>query len=135
MSVPDIDELVTRLYAALREGDRDGLFALLDDGFVGELSPGMPLGLGGRRAGAAAMGRDGWGAIGRAFAAAPEEDERVACADGRLLVVGVYRGSARSTGRPLEATFTHLWTARDGRLVHLRQTTDTAAWVAALEPA
>jgi len=132
MEDESIASLVSRLYAALASGDRQELDAVLDPAFVGELSPGMPSGLGGRRVGAAAMRRDGWGAIGRVFAVAPHVEEMIPCSDGRLLVVGMYRGTARETGKPVEAGFTHLWASEAGRLTHLRQTTDTACWAAAL---
>jgi 2-(1,2-epoxy-1,2-dihydrophenyl)acetyl-CoA isomerase len=129
----DITALVIRLYAALAAGDRDELEAVLDPAFVGDLVAGMPGGAGGRHEGAQAMRRNGWGALGRLFAVAPGAETFVPCADGRLLVVGAYRGTARSTGRDLDARFMHLWTARDGRLSHVLQVTDTAAFADALE--
>jgi 2-(1,2-epoxy-1,2-dihydrophenyl)acetyl-CoA isomerase len=106
---------------------------LLDPAFEGHLAEGMPLGLGGRRAGAETMRRHGWWAVGRVFAVHAEPEEWIACADGRLLVLGRYRGHVRSTGRPLDAAFVHLWTAREGRLLGVWQLTDTALWTAALE--
>jgi 2-(1,2-epoxy-1,2-dihydrophenyl)acetyl-CoA isomerase len=72
-------------------------------------------------------------AVGRVFAVHAEPEEWIACADGRLLVLGRYRGHVRSTGRPLDAAFVHLWTAREGRLLGVWQLTDTALWTAALE--
>ena len=105
---------------------------LLDPDFEARFADGLPLGLGGRRVGAAAAIRDGWWAIGRAFRVRAEPEEWVETTDGRLLVLGTYRGRARSTGVAVEAAFAHLWTARDGRLVALRQLTDTVGWHDAL---
>ena len=129
-----MEALVRRVYGALAAGDAETLAEALDPQFDGHFADGLPLGIGGIRRGAASAVRDGWWAIGRAFDLRAEADEWIPTADGRLLVLGVYRGSARSTGRPVEAGFAHLWTAREGRLVALRQYTDTARWVAALEP-
>lgn len=130
-----VEELVQRVYAALLAGDRETLGELLDPDFEGVLADGMPLALGGRRRGAQAMQREGWWAIGRAFEVRAEPEEWIPCEDGRLLVLGRYRGRARATGGPLDAAFAHLWTARAGRLVALWQLTDTARWAQALEAA
>src|SRR2546429_9077261 len=128
-----MEVLVRRVYRALAAGDADALSDLLDPEFEGHFADGLPLGIGGVHRGAAAAVRDGWWAIGRAFDVRAETEEWIPTADGRLLVLGVYRGSARSTRQPVEASFAHLWTARDGRLTALRQLTDTARWIAALE--
>jgi ketosteroid isomerase-like protein len=128
-----INNLVTRLYAALAAGDAAALEDLLAPDFDGLMAEGLPLGIGGRHRGVASMRERGWWAIGRAFRMRVEPSEWIACTDGRLLVLGRYVGSARSTGVPVEARFAHVWTARDGRLSALWQLTDTAQWVAALE--
>lgn len=49
-----------------------------------------------------------------------------------MLVLGRYAGHARSTGEPLEAAFAHLWSGRAGKLVALRQFTDSARFLRAL---
>jgi len=124
--------LVRRLYAALAAGDALALEELLAPGFDGLLAEGLPLGIGGRHRGVEDMREHGWWAIGRAFKLRVEPSEWIACGDGRLLVLGRYVGSARSTGAPVEARFVHVWAARDGRLSALWHLTDTAPWVAAL---
>ncbi len=131
-TVVRIDELVRQLYAALRAGDAEGVEALLTDDFEAELAEAMPLGLGGRPRGAREM-REHWWAIGRAFQVHVEPSDWIPCAGGRLLVIGNYVGTARSSGNAFEAAFAHLWGAREGLLASVRQLTDTAAWAAALE--
>jgi ketosteroid isomerase-like protein len=128
-----VQEVVRRVYTALAAGDATALGELLDPGFVAEVSEGMPLGMGGHRQGPEAMIRDTWWPIGRAYAIRVEPAEWITCEDGRLLVLGRYRGRARASGRSVDAAFAHLWTARDGRVVALRQLTDTALWADALE--
>jgi 2-(1,2-epoxy-1,2-dihydrophenyl)acetyl-CoA isomerase len=131
----DLVSLVGRLYAALAAGDAAALKELLAPDFDGLLAEGLPLGIGGRHRGVDSMRERGWWAIGRAFRMRVEPAEWIACADGRLLVLGRYVGSARATGIAVEARFAHLWTARDGRLSALWHLTDTAPWVAAVEGA
>jgi ketosteroid isomerase-like protein len=122
----DITTVVLQLYAALGSGDEEALLALLDPAFVAAFAEGMPAGAG--RAEGAAAARDHWWAIGAEYAVRPVVDELVPCVDGRLLARGRYRGERRSDGRALDAAFTHLWTASDGRLTELHQVTDTALW-------
>lgn len=130
----DAEAVVRHLYTALADGDRDTLDAILDPDFVGVLAAGMPGGVGGEHRGAEAMRRDGWGGIGRHFAARAEPDRIDALADGRLLVSGHYRGRGRRGGAELEAAFTHVVTVTGGRLTRLEQLTDTARWAAAAPP-
>jgi 2-(1,2-epoxy-1,2-dihydrophenyl)acetyl-CoA isomerase len=134
-STPEpVEALVRRLYEAIAAWDVAAIDALLDPGFQGELAEGMPLGLGGRKSGSAAMRDEGWRAIGHRLVARAEPHEWIPCVDGRLLVLGRYTGWGRASGRALDAGFAHLWTGRDGRLVALRHYTDTARWHDALGP-
>lgn len=128
---PPIAELVEQVYSALAAGDREKLLELLVPDFSAEFAAGMP--------GAATSIRSAddmidkaWWALGREFKVAVEPTDWLPCAGGRLLVLGRYRGSARSTGREFEANLVHLWTARDGSLSHLWHLTDTARWAQAL---
>ncbi|MCF7548584.1 enoyl-CoA hydratase-related protein [Pseudonocardia sp. WMMC193] len=126
--------LARRLYAALAAGDTDLLGDLLAPDFTGRLAEGMPAGVGGTHEGPQQMWRDGWGGIGRAFAARAEPDRFLAVDGGRLLVTGRYRGAGRRGGGPLDAEFAHLITVVDGRITALDQYTDTALWRDAQPP-
>lgn len=121
------------LYRALAIGDRDTLDTLLSEEFVGHAAEGLPLGMGGEHRGREAMQRNLWWKIGKHFAVEAQPAEFRPLDDGGLLVAGHYRGVARRSGRPLDAEFTHVLTFdADGRIVSLRQLTDTAAWIEAL---
>lgn len=122
-----VEELVRAVYAALEAGDAAAIDAVLAPDFVGHVAEGMPVG-GGRHEGPEAMRRAGWWAIGREFAVLARPQEFIPCEDGRLLVVGRYRGTRRADGFEVDAAFAHLWTAREGRLAELRQVTDTRRW-------
>jgi uncharacterized protein len=132
---PSIAELVRELYAALARGERERLLELLAIDFVADFATGMPVVDTSRAIRSAEdMVENAWWALGRAFRIRIVPLQWIPCAGGRLLVVGRYEGSARGTGRELEANLVHLWTEHDGRLTHLWHLTDTVAWSAALEP-
>lgn len=132
MMTADQKALVERLYAALATADKAVLEETLAGDFVGRLTPGLPFGIGGEHQGAEAMIRDGWFAIGAHWKARAEPERWSAMHDGRLQVEGIYRGIGRSSKRPFEAPFVHLWEFARGRVSGLTQMTDSAAFVNAL---
>lgn len=127
-------DLARRLYAALAAGDAETLTMLLHPQFVGETTEGLPLGLGGTHVGPEAMARDFWWSIGRHYRARAEPERFAPLADGGLLVLGRYTGSAREGDGVLDAAFAHVLGFAAGRIVSLRQYTDSARWVQALPP-
>lgn len=50
----------------------------------------------------------------------------------RVVALGTYSGTFRQTGRSMSSPFAHVWKARDGRLSHFSQYTDTAKVLEAL---
>lgn len=128
----DPQQLATRLYAALAKGDAAGLDELLHLDFVGTTTEGLPLGLGGRYEGVAAMRDEFWWRIGRHYRAEAVPESFHPLDDGQLLVVGRYRGEGRASGLPLDAAFEHRLTFREGRISALVQLTDSTAWLSAL---
>jgi len=129
-------EMLRELYRALAAGDEAAVRLLLSDDFEGRTAAGLPLGLGGDYHGPDAMIRDFWWAIGRSYRAAAEPETIEDLGRDRMQVAGTYRGTARATGRPLEAAFVHTVTFDDsGRISALSQLTDTAAWCAAVDGA
>jgi 2-(1,2-epoxy-1,2-dihydrophenyl)acetyl-CoA isomerase len=127
------EDLVRRLYEALATADTATIAELLHPEFRGTVADGMPAGAG-RHTGADEMWTNGWAQIGRAFAAGPKPEEFAPLTDGRLLVSGRYAGAGRRGGGPLDASFTHLFSFRDGRISELVQVTDTARWRDAAPP-
>src|SRR5947208_7457815 len=128
------EEIARAFYAALATGDRNQLDALLNPGFTGRTTEGMPFGIGGDHHSPAAMRRNGWGAIARHFEARAEPERFLDLADGRLLVTGRYRGRGKQGGAPLDAAFAHLIAVDQGRIKSLEQFTDTARWHDAASP-
>jgi ketosteroid isomerase-like protein len=117
-----------RLYDAIAARDPQAILAALHDDFVGEVSHGMPLGVGGRHDGRHAMLRDVWWKIFASYEAHVEPERYLPCGEHEVVVLGHYRGSERASGRPLDAAFAHVITVRDGRIASLRQITDTRRW-------
>jgi ketosteroid isomerase-like protein len=51
----------------------------------------------------------------------------------RVVSLGVYSGTFKSTGRSMTAPFAHVWTVRDGRIAKFEMHTDTAKVLEALQ--
>jgi ketosteroid isomerase-like protein len=122
-----------RLYAAFAEADAEGLLAVLAPDFRGVVSAGMPAGLGGTYEGPERMLQECWAQVFVKLDTRPVAEEYLATADEeRMVVLGHYRGEARESGRPHEASFAHVLRFRDGRILELIQITDTQRWHEAL---
>ena len=135
MSDEPVDErviLAERLYEAFDADDAATLRELLHPRFVGEVTPGLPRDWGGTYEGPETMLRECWARVFAELDARPVPEELIATGDGRLLVVGSYRGRARASGRLLDARFAHLLSFADGRIARLVQITDSARWHEAL---
>jgi len=122
------------LYAAFAAHDGAGILAALHDDFRGEVTPGLPFGAG-EHHGPRAMFADCWGPVFAALDVAPYPDELLLTEDGRVVALGHYRGTARASGRDLDAVFVHVLRFRDGKVVDLIQITDSQRWIEALAPA
>lgn len=119
-----------RLYAAFAARDPRAILESLHPAFVGEVSAGMPLGLGGTYEGPEAMLSQVWGPVARVYDLTPELGELLACGTDRVVAVGTYRGALRDSGAPVDAAFAHVLTMRESRVARLVQITDTARWPA-----
>jgi len=119
-----------RFYAGFTARDTAAILAALHPEFVGQVSAGMPLGVGGRHDGPDAMLREVWGPVLAAYDVRPEADRLLPCGPDELVAVGAYRGTARQTSAPVDAAFAHVLRFREGRVCELVQITDTASWPA-----
>lgn len=128
MTGGNVAERASELYTALAAGDRDTLESLLAPDFSGRTTAGLPLNLGGVFRGRTSMIEDFWWVIGRHFALRAQPESFTELTDGRLQVTGTYVGSARATGRTLEARFVHLLSFDGDRISELEQITDSAPW-------
>jgi uncharacterized protein len=122
-----------RLYEAFASRDPAALRDALADDFVGQVSAGMPLSVGGEHIGPEAMIRDVWAKVFEVYEIHVDAERFYPSGDQHVVAVGRYRGTVRASGRPMEASFAHILTIRDGRIARLHQITDTGSW--ALPPA
>jgi uncharacterized protein len=125
--MPDQTAAARRLYDAFAARDVQALRDALADDFVGRVSDGMPLGVGGEHSGPEAMIRDVWGKVFATYEI-DVDAERFYPSGDHVVAVGHYRGTVRASGRPVEASFAHVLTIRDGRIARLDQITDTGSW-------
>jgi len=119
-----------RLYDAFAARDPQAILASLHPEFVGEVSAGMPLGVGGRHEGPEAMLRDVWAQVFAHYEMSVEAEELLPSGLDRVVAIGHYRGSERESGHEVEASFAHVLVISDDRIVSLNQITDTARWTA-----
>ena len=121
-------ELAREVYDALGTADAPRLVELMHPDFVGHVSEGMPEGVGGVHRGPRAMLADVWAPIARRFAVRPVAERFLPCDGGDVVVLGTYAGAPPGSDTPLRAAFAHALSFRDGRVVELRQITDTQRW-------
>jgi uncharacterized protein len=127
-------EVVEQMYGALRRRDADTMRALLHPDCVVRTAPGLPFAGGRITRGVDESLRGVWGTISRHFDVLPTLETCLPTLDDTVVGVGTYEGTARATGQSFQAWFVHLWTVSDGRIVGLRQVTDTVQWTNALQP-
>ena len=118
-----------RLYEAMAAVDPEAIRDSLAEDFVGQVSAGMPLGVGGRHEGRDAMLGDVWMPVFAAYDVSLEV-ERYLPSGEEVVVLGHYRGTARGDGREFGALFAHLLTVGPDGIRSLEQITDTASWPA-----
>jgi ketosteroid isomerase-like protein len=123
----DQTAVARRLYEAFASLDVEALRDTLTDDFVGQVSEGMPLAVGGEQRGPEAMIRNVWAKVFASYEMRVEAERFYPSGD-HVVAVGHYRGAVRASGQPIEASFAHVLTIRDGRIARLQQITDTERW-------
>lgn len=116
-----------KLYAALAAADPVALMELMTDDFEALVSDGMPLGVGGPHHGAADM-LGVWGSIAETYQVTAEPHEFLPVSGDRVIVIGRYRGGARTGDTAIDAAFAHVLGIRGRQVSGLHQITDTAQW-------
>jgi uncharacterized protein len=124
-------DLVKRSYAAFDRGDLDAVLADMDAEIEWEQAQGLPHG--GTYRGVVAVRANIFDPLEEQwweeFSAVPTE---FLDADGEVVVLGRYRGTAKGTGKQMDVPFVHVWTVRGEKAVRFRQFLDTAGWIEAL---
>ena len=122
-----------RLYEGFAAHDADAILAVLHDDFVGHVSAGMPLGVGGAHHGPSKMLADVWARVFSSYDVIPVADELLVSGPDRIVAVGGYRGKVRDSLDAVDAAMAHVLRFRDGKVSELVQITDTASWPVAAD--
>ncbi|NNH72452.1 SnoaL-like domain-containing protein [Nocardia uniformis] len=121
-------DVVEKFYRATQSGDGTALLMTLHPDFEGHVAPGLPAVTGTVFHGPQAALAGIWMPVAQAFDIAPHAEEWFESPGDVVIVTGRYRGTERSTNRPVEAEFAHIWRITEGKLAHLHQFTDTWCW-------
>jgi uncharacterized protein len=108
-------DLARRLYDSFLAHDAPAILSLLRPDFEGNVSAGMPLGVGGRYDSAEAMMSEVWIPVFGAYDVRVEADELLDCGE-RVVAVGGYRGTERESGTSFDASFAHVLTIGNGQI-------------------
>jgi ketosteroid isomerase-like protein len=124
--------IVKQLYDAFRRRDISSILNMFaDDAILHGPAPAGVLPWGGvhkGRRGAAEF----FAAVGESLEPHEFELRDFITQGNKVAVFGYQKGQARSTGRPYEIEFVHLWSVRDGKFTEFRVFNDTTALVTAL---
>jgi len=124
-------EIARDAYDAFTQGDLDAVVGAFDADIVWEQAQGLPHG--GTYVGVEAVKTNVFGPLDREwwdeFSATPEQ---FIAAGEEVVVLGRYRGIAKTTGNVLDVPFVHVWVIARGRVTRFRQFLDTAGWNTAL---
>ena len=122
----DAKSVVQSFYANLACGKPEAAFALLSDDIEWNEAEGNPLADRNPYRGASQIAEGVFGRLGamfEGFAALPDE---FIAENGRVIVIGRYRGTHRKSGAKLNCQAVHSWWVEGGRIVRFQQYADTA---------
>lgn len=125
MSEGNVD-ILRRGYDAFNQGDIGAVMGLMDPDIEWEEPEVEGLPQRGTHRGAEDVANHVFGAVAQnwdGFQAVPEE---FLDAGDRVVVLGQFGGAGKASGKPLDATFAHVWTMREGKAVRFRAYADTA---------
>lgn len=117
-------EIVRDMYDAFARKDNERVLRLFHPEIEWIQTDGFPGG--GRYVGAEAVLRDVFGTFRADWETWKVEIDEYLDAGDAVIVLGWYVGTYKATGRSMRASFAHVYTVRDGRIVRFVQYTDTA---------
>ncbi len=113
-------------YDAFNRGDIDTMLSIMDPNIEWQEPDVEGLPYRGTHHGPEAVANNVFGSVEEHWDGFHVEAEEFLDAGDRVIVLGRFQGTGKATGRTLDAPYAHVWTLRDGRLVHFRNYTDTA---------
>jgi uncharacterized protein len=123
--VTDTIDLVRRAYEGFANGDLGPLLGIMDEQVEWYEAEHMTYWPGGALVGPQAVVDGVFAPVARDFDGFRVEVHRIVGAGDTVLAEGRYGGTARATGKPLDAQLAHVWDFRDGKVVRFQQYSDT----------
>ena len=124
MSIDENTRIAQNCYAAFSRGDIPAVLDALDEN-VEWVTPDVELPTGGVWKGRAGVAQFFQRVTETWEFEALEQREYIAAGD-RVIVLGSYTCTGRSTGRRMSCDWAMAWTMRNGKVVHFQEYTDTA---------
>lgn len=118
-------ELVRKMYDAIERDDHEAYRTLVDPQISWEVLEGYPEG--GKRSGYNAVfeGDGFFPSLYKQFDEWHANPDEYLDAGDNVVALGCYRGRVIANGVRVEAPFAHIWTVHNGKLIRMRQFTDT----------
>lgn len=123
-------EVAKRTYEAFARGDVPAVLANFDPNVEWHAAEGLPWG--GQHNGPQAVAENVFGALMAAVDGFALNIDRFLDAGEYVVALGRYSGQGRQSGKPLDASFAHVWELDDGKLKRFLHYTDTAQFNEAL---
>ena len=120
-------EIVKQMYNDLSSGNAPAALALFDPAIEWRECTGMPfVEDDGVYIGAEAIVKNVFTQLPVVFDGFTVEPGELFGADDKVVMVGYYTGTNKSTGNPFKANATHVWTIKNGKMIRFFQAVDTA---------
>jgi hypothetical protein len=120
-------DLVTQAYSHFATGNIPGVLALFDPAIEWHECKGMPYIKGdGIFTGPEAIVTHIFMNLPVFFDGFNIAVNEIFAAEDKIVMVGYYQGINKATGNSFKANATHVWTAKNGKLIHFFQAADTA---------
>jgi ketosteroid isomerase-like protein len=121
--------LARRLYDNLKSPEV--LMEVLSESIEWEIATGFPYG--GKYVGTQSVFQDFFGRLMNDFEDWSTVAREIHDAGDHVIAIGTYTARAKATGKTFTASFSHLWTVKDGKMVRMRQCADTVQVIRSLE--
>lgn len=123
-------ELIQRAYAAFGRGDVPGVLDTMSQDVDWDIPGPASIPTIGRRRGLSAVG-EFFQTLGETQTVESFEPRKYFASGDMVVVLGHYRWTVRSTGRPVECDWVHAFTITNGKVSSFKEITDTAAFLEA----
>ena len=121
-----------RGYEAFNRGDIDAVMGLMDPEIEWQEPDVEGSPVRGTHHGPEAVANNVFGSVPEHWDEFQAVAEEFLDAGDRVVVLGHFRVRGKATGKTVDAPFAHVWTLRDGKVVHHRNYVDTATFLQSL---